>query len=82
MARNSAECIRHGDIFVLGVRAVAQLVAAEAAEKKNPLLAIADTGVNYLLPEIQPHIARTANGNLLGYDFWDMDDMGHCRNTN
>ena len=26
----------------------------QAAEKKNPLLAIADTGVNYLLPEIQP----------------------------
>ena len=46
----------------------------QAAEKKKPLLAIADTGVNYLLPEIQPHIARTANGNLLGYDFWDMDE--------
>ena len=46
----------------------------QAVEKKNPLLAIADTGVNYLLPEIQPHIARTANGNLLGYDFWDMDE--------
>ena len=45
-----------------------------AADKKNPLLAVADTGVNYLLPEIQPHIARTANGNLLGYDFWDMDE--------
>ena len=40
----------------------------QAVEKKNPLLAIADTGVNYLLPEIQPHIARTADGNLLGYD--------------
>ena len=47
----------------------------QAAEKKNPLLAIADTGINYLLPEMQPHIARTFNGNLLGYDFWDMDEQ-------
>lgn len=43
------------------------------AETKSPLLGIADTGVNYLLPELQVHIARTTEGMLLGYDFWDMD---------
>lgn len=38
------------------------------------ILALADTGVNYLLPELQPHIARTADGKLFGYDFWDKDN--------
>lgn len=46
----------------------------QKADTKPPLLAVADTGVNYLLPEMQPHIARIADGSILGYDFWDMDD--------
>ena len=32
-----------------------------------------DTGVNYLLPEIAAHMARGSDGDILGYDFWDMD---------
>ena len=44
------------------------------ADTKPPLLAIADTGVNYMLPELQAHIARKTEGGLIGYDFWDMDE--------
>ncbi len=49
-------------------------LTSRAVQNKATLLAIADTGVNYLLPELQPHIARTSDGGLMGYDFWDEDD--------
>jgi len=32
-----------------------------------------DSGVNYLLPEISSRLARDADGEIVGYDFWDMD---------
>ena len=38
-----------------------------------PLLALADTGVNYLLPAFQDSIAVGIDGHLMGYDFWDDD---------
>ncbi|MDH3858082.1 MAG: S8/S53 family peptidase, partial [Gammaproteobacteria bacterium] len=34
-----------------------------------------DSGVNYRLPEINQRLARDADGQLVGYDFWDMDDL-------
>ena len=37
-------------------------------------VAIIDTGVNYLLPEINRRLARDPTGALLGYDFWDLDE--------
>ena len=37
-------------------------------------VAIIDTGVNYLLPEINRRLARDPAGMLLGYDFWDLDE--------
>jgi hypothetical protein len=37
-------------------------------------VAIIDTGVNYLLPEINRGLARDPTGALLGYDFWDLDE--------
>lgn len=36
-------------------------------------VAIVDSGVNYLLPEISQHLARHADGSIIGYDFWDLD---------
>jgi Subtilase family len=36
-------------------------------------VAIIDTGVNYLLPEINRRLARDPAGMLLGYDYWDLD---------
>lgn len=32
-----------------------------------------DSGVNYLLPEIASRLARDPRGEILGYDFWDLD---------
>jgi subtilisin family serine protease len=37
-------------------------------------VAVIDTGVNYLLPEINRRLARDPRGALLGYDYWDLDD--------
>ncbi len=37
-------------------------------------VALIDSGVNYLLPEINRRLARDGQGGLLGYDYWDMDD--------
>lgn len=37
-------------------------------------VALVDSGVNYLLPEIAARLARGPEGYGLGYDYWDMDD--------
>jgi hypothetical protein len=34
-----------------------------------------DSGVNYQLAEINRRLARDAQGRLVGYDFWEMDDL-------
>jgi len=34
-----------------------------------------DSGVNYQIPLINRHLARNSNDRLIGYDFWDMDDL-------
>ena len=36
-------------------------------------VALVDSGVNYLLPEIASRLARDADGALVGFDFWDLD---------
>jgi hypothetical protein len=38
-------------------------------------VALVDTGVNYLLPEIAARLARDGAGRALGYDYWAMDDQ-------
>ena len=44
-------------------------------ERKGPgvRVALVDSGVNYLLPEIGSRLARDKEGALVGYDFWDLD---------
>lgn len=37
-------------------------------------VALVDSGVNYLLPEINQALARDPDGRLIGYDFWDLDE--------
>jgi hypothetical protein len=37
-------------------------------------IALVDSGVNYLIPDINTALARDENGRLIGYDYWDMDD--------
>lgn len=36
---------------------------------------LVDSGVNYRLPAINTRLARDADGNLVGYDFWDLDAL-------
>lgn len=36
-------------------------------------VAIVDTGVNYTLPSIGSRLARDGEGQLIGYDYWDLD---------
>jgi hypothetical protein len=36
-------------------------------------VAVVDTGVNYLLPEIASRLARAQDGEILGFDYWDLD---------
>lgn len=36
-------------------------------------VAILDAGVNYLLPSIAERLARDAGGEILGFDYWDLD---------
>jgi len=38
-------------------------------------VALVDSGVNYLLPEINHRLARDANNELIAYDFWDLDAL-------
>ena len=34
---------------------------------------VVDSGVNYLLPKIASRLARDPEGEILGYDYWDLD---------
>ena len=34
---------------------------------------LVDSGVNYLLPAIAARLARSPQGEILGYDYWDLD---------
>ena len=60
------------------------LVPTGAREPLNPpvpagadpggiTVALVDSGVNYLLPEIAARLARDAEGRALGFDYWDLD---------
>ena len=39
-----------------------------------------DSGVNYRLLEINRRLARDGRGRLVGYDFWDMDELPYDAN--
>ena len=42
-------------------------------ERHGIRVALVDSGVNYLLPEIASRLARDEDGALVGFDFWDLD---------
>ena len=45
----------------------------DGAERGHVRVALVDSGVNYLLPEIGSRLARDPDGALVGFDFWDLD---------
>lgn len=63
----------------------ASLQIVEAREPLNPpvpdgapledgvLVALVDSGVNYLQSDIRRRLARDSRGELLGFDYWDLD---------
>lgn len=50
-------------------------LAASPGDAAPVRIGMVDSGVNYLLPEINRRLARDADGQLIGYDFWDMDSL-------
>ncbi|MDH3286647.1 MAG: S8 family serine peptidase [Betaproteobacteria bacterium] len=45
----------------------------EGGTRDGVLVALVDSGVNYLLDAVRRRMARGADGGLLGFDYWDMD---------
>ena len=45
----------------------------EARGAQAVFVAVVDAGVNYLLPIIGERLARRADGEILGFDYWDLD---------
>jgi len=53
----------------------APVEGGERALADTPPVAVGmvDSGVNYLLPDIADRLARAAGGEILGFDYWDLD---------
>lgn len=52
-------------------------LSTQVVDTNQPPLRVAmvDSGINYRLDEINRRLARDSKGNLIGYDFWDMDEL-------
>ncbi len=55
------------------VPAMAEGEDPEARDAPAVAVALVDAGVNYLLPLIGERLARDADGEILGFDYWDLD---------
>ena len=83
---NQARAIRYEDDAAVGLQPLNSELVAEGAEiPMNPPVptgvdpggvpvALVDSGVNYLLPEIQSRLGRESDGQMIGFDYWEMDD--------
>jgi hypothetical protein len=50
--------------------------ALKHSDDNTPVrVGMVDSGVNYRLAEINRRLARDGEGKLIGYDFWEMDDL-------
>ena len=57
-----------------GVREALNPPVPDGTDPGGVTIALVDSGVNYLLPDIAASLARDANGKALGFDYWDLDD--------
>jgi len=46
-----------------------------SADNNRVRVAMVDSGINYTLPQINSRLARDDNGELIGYDFWENDQL-------
>lgn len=53
---------------------VPRLPPPEDTDENIVRVALVDSGINYQLSAIRSALARTPSGQLIGYDYWDMDD--------
>ena len=51
-----------------------ELPSLEHTGENTVRVALVDSGVNYQLEAIRSALARTPGGQLVGYDYWDMDE--------
>ncbi len=51
------------------------LLPSNGGEEIVVRVAMVDSGVNYTLPLIRDALARSSQGELIGYDFWDLDEQ-------
>ena len=80
-----ARAIRYEDDVAVGLQPLTSELMPDGPEiPMNPPVptgvdpggvpvALVDSGVNYLLPEIQSRLARESDGRMIGFDYWDMD---------
>ncbi|HSH43812.1 MAG TPA: S8/S53 family peptidase, partial [Arenicellales bacterium] len=45
------------------------------ADPGGVAVGLVDAGVNYLLPQVARRLARDESGDILGYDYWDLDAL-------
>ena len=45
------------------------------ASRDGIRVAVVDSGVNYMLSELNSRLARSSDGIVMGYDFWDLDEL-------
>lgn len=46
-----------------------------SADNNRVRVGLVDSGINYTLPQINSRLARNDNGDLIGYDFWENDQL-------
>ena len=55
------------------VPVIVQAEDGQAGDAPAVAVAMVDAGVNYLLPVIGERLARDADGEIFGFDYWDLD---------
>ena len=72
---NAREIVRlDGDLKDAGAPEPLDAAVPPGVDPGGVAVALVDSGVNYTLPTIAKRLARSADGQLLGFDYWDMDD--------
>lgn len=51
------------------------VISRVSADNNRIRVGMIDSGINYTLPQINARLARDQNGELIGYDFWDNDNL-------
>ncbi len=64
-----------GKLAATGVREPLNPPVPAGEDPGGVPVALIDAGVNYLLPAVSTRLARDRHGNILGYDYWELDAL-------